>query len=125
LANLLSLLLLIGLVVLFGWLTYRAIRARKLWIKIPGTILAGLLTLVFAAVSVLGIVGLAKMNATTSLPVPNIKVEGTPEQIARGKYITSLGCVGCHGVKEQFPLTGGTDMAGEIRIRSGRSLPPT
>ena len=32
--NLLVLLLVIGLAVLFGWLCYRAIRARKLWVKI-------------------------------------------------------------------------------------------
>ena len=41
-ANLLVFLLIIGLIVLFGWLTYRAFRAKKLWIKIVGGIGAGL-----------------------------------------------------------------------------------
>lgn len=34
--NTLLLLVVMGLVVLFGWLTYRAIRAKKLWVKIVG-----------------------------------------------------------------------------------------
>lgn len=118
-ANLIVLLLIIGLAVLFGWLTYRAIRARKLAIKIPGIILAGLLTLVFAAISAVGAVGLVKMNATTAISVPNLKVEGTPAQVARGKYIASVGCVGCHGVNGEFPLSGGLDFAGEIPFPIG------
>ncbi len=117
--NLLVLLLVVSLAVLFGWLCYRAIRARKLWVKIAGGLAAGLLTLVFGAITVISVIGLAKMNAATSIPVPNIKIEGTPAQIARGQYIASLGCVGCHGVKEQFPLAGGTDMAGEIPMPIG------
>lgn len=118
-ANIIILLLVIGAAVLFGWLTYRAVRARRLWVKIAGGIAAGLFTLVFAAVAVLGVVGLGKMNAATALPVPGLKVAGTPEQVARGKYIAGLGCVGCHGVNEQFPLAGGTDMAGEIPMPIG------
>lgn len=47
--NVLVLLLIIGLAVLFGWLCYRAIRARKLWVKIVGGSGAGLLTLFFVA----------------------------------------------------------------------------
>ena len=81
--------------------------------------MGGLLTLVFGAIAVVSSIGLAKMNAATSIPVPNITVAGTPEQIAHGQYIASLGCVGCHGVKEQFPLAGGTDMAGEIPMPIG------
>ena len=50
-ANLLVLLLVIGLAVLFGWLCYRAIRARRLWVKIVGGIGAGLLTLVCSSPS--------------------------------------------------------------------------
>jgi cytochrome c553 len=123
LANILVLLLFVGLAVLFGWLTYRAVRARKLWIKIPGAILAGLFALLFAVVAVLGTVGLAKMNTATAIPVPDIKVAGTPEQIARGKYIAGLGCVGCHGQQWQLPLAGGTDMAGEIPMPIGAMVP--
>ena len=58
-ANLLVFLLIIGLVVLFGWLTYRAIRAKKLWVKIVGGIGAGLLTLLFVVVAFMGAKGMA------------------------------------------------------------------
>jgi mono/diheme cytochrome c family protein len=118
-ANILVLLLIAGLAIVFGWLTYRALWARRVWVKIAGGIGAGLLTLLFAAVALLGAVGLGKMNAATALPVPDLKVESTPQQIARGKYIAGLGCVGCHGVNGQFPLAGGTDMAGEIPMPIG------
>ena len=43
--NILILIVLIALVVLFAWLTVRAVRAKRLWIKIAGGIGAGLLTL--------------------------------------------------------------------------------
>ena len=43
---------------------------------------------------------------------------GTPDQIARGEYLVSLSCVGCHGSvgadgnpTEQPPLTGGWNIA--------------
>ena len=51
--------MILGLAVLFGWLTYRAIRARELWIKIVGGIGAGLLTLMFIAVAFMGAKGIA------------------------------------------------------------------
>jgi cytochrome c553 len=118
-ANTLVLLLILGFAILFGWLTVRAIRSKRFWVKIVGGIGAGLLTLFFGAITIVAGIGLLKMNTTTSIPVPNIKVEGTPEQIARGHYIASLGCVGCHGLQGQFPLAGGMDMSGEIPMPVG------
>ncbi len=44
-ANLLVFLLVIGLAVLFGWLCYKSIRAKKLWVKIVGGIGFAVLTL--------------------------------------------------------------------------------
>lgn len=117
-ANLLVLVLIVGLAVLFGWLCYRAIRARKLWVKIAGSIAAGLLTLVFAAVAFMGAKGSAATYAPGAAAAPNLKVTGTPEQIARGGYLVSLSCVGCHGAvgsdgnpTEKPPLTGGWNIA--------------
>jgi hypothetical protein len=39
--NIIIFLIVIGLTVLFGWLTYRAVRAKKLWVKILGGLGAG------------------------------------------------------------------------------------
>ncbi len=126
--NILILLVLIALVVLFGWLTLRAWKAKRWFIKWPGLVLSGLLTLVFALVVFVAGSGLAKMYVPTSEPAPNLKVEGTPEQVARGKYLAYIGCAGCHGTDEEFPLTGGFDFAKEIPMPIGsivsRNLTP-
>ena len=117
-ANLLVFLLIFGLVVLFGWLTYRAIRAKKIWVKIVGGIGAGLLTLLFVGVAFMGAKGLATTYFPGANPAPDLKVAGTPEQIARGDYLVNLSCVGCHGAvdangtpTEAHPLSGGFNIA--------------
>lgn len=117
--NLIVWLVLVALVVLFGWLTVRAARAKRWLVKIPGVLVAGLLTLVLVLVVGIAGKGLATLYVPTSEPVSNLKVEGTPEQIARGKYIAYVGCAGCHGTKGDFPLTGGLDMAQEIPMPIG------
>ena len=117
--NILILLVLIAITVGAGWLTFRAWKAKRWFVKWPGVIVSGLLTLVFALVVFVSGSGLAKMYVPTSEPAPNLKVEGTPEQIARGKYLAYIGCAGCHGTNEEFPLTGGTDFAQEIPMPIG------
>lgn len=116
--NLFILLLVIGLVVLFGWLTYRALRAKKLWVKIVGGLAAGLMTLFFLAIVITGGSGFATLYFPGADPAPNLTVAGTPEQIARGEYLVNLSCIGCHGAvdsdgnpSEQHPLTGGWNIA--------------
>jgi hypothetical protein len=48
LVNLIILVILMALVVLFGWLTYRAVHSKKRWVKITGGILGGLGTSCFS-----------------------------------------------------------------------------
>lgn len=69
--NLFILLLVIGLVVLFGWLTYRALRAKKLWVKIVGGLSAGLMTLFFLAIVITGGSGFATLYFPGADPAPN------------------------------------------------------
>jgi mono/diheme cytochrome c family protein len=118
--NLLSFLVMILLVILFGWLTWRAIRAKHLWVKIVGGLFAGLLTLVFAAVTFMAGKGMVTAYRAP-VPAPDLTVVGTPEQIARGKYLASIACVGCHGADGQgeFPLSGGLDLSGEFPVPGG------
>lgn len=117
-ANLLVLLLVIGLAVLFAWLCYRAIRAKKLWVKITGGISAGLLTLAFVAVAFLGAKGIATVYFPGAEPAPDLKVAAMPAQTARGEYLVNLSCVGCHGATGadgnptgEQPLSGGWNIA--------------
>lgn len=116
--NLLVLLLVIGLAVLFGWLCVRAIRARKLWVKIAGGLGAGLLTLLFVAVAFFGGKGIAAAYFPGAPAPPNLTVARTPEQIARGEYLVNLSCIGCHSAagpdgrpSMQHPLSGGWNIA--------------
>ncbi len=113
--NLLVLIIVITITVFSIKLTVRAFKAQRLWVKILSGLGAGLLTLVFAAISFLGTKSFFGVYFAGGGDAPNLTVEGTPEQIARGEYIVSLGCVGCHGANgsEVLPLTGGVDMAEE------------
>ncbi len=112
--NILFLLVFLVLTLLAGWLTLKAIRAPKLWVKILGGLLAGLLTLILAAVTWFGGKGIAAIYFPGADPAPDLTVAGTPEQIARGQYLADIGCIGCHGsypngmeADPEFPLAGG------------------
>lgn len=110
--NLLILLVVIALACYFGWLTFRILRSNRGRVKkILGGLGAGLLTFILAAVSLAGIKGMSIVYFPSAEPAPDIKVAGTPEQIARGKYVVDLGCMGCHGVDRSYPLTGGYNVS--------------
>ena len=117
-SNVLFLTLFIVLAVLCGWLTWRSIRARRLWVKIVGGIGAGLLTLLFTAVAFMGGRGIAATYFPGAPAAPNLTVTTTPEEIARGEYLVNLSCVGCHSAvgpdgnpTGQQPLAGGWNIA--------------
>lgn len=91
--------------VIFALLAYRAIRARRLWVKLAGGIPAGLLALVCGAATVLAFVGYNKLNATHSNPVPRLSAPITTETITRGEIFART-CAGCHSPNGQLPLAG-------------------
>jgi cytochrome c553 len=104
-------LLVILLAALFIWLAIRAFRARSIIVRILGTFFAGLLGLVFTAVSVLAIVGAVKLNTTPyqyTSQTAAIPVTGSPAQIARGQQLAQ-GCAGCHSTSGSLPLDGSKD----------------
>lgn len=116
--NSVVLLIMIGLVGLFGWLTVRALRASKVWVKIVGGVLAGVMTLLLTAVAFFGAKGIATVYFADAPPVRDINVAGTPEQIARGEYLVNLSCIGCHSAvdaegnpSDEQPFSGGWNIA--------------
>jgi mono/diheme cytochrome c family protein len=111
--NLLVLIIVIAVTVFFGRLTYRAVKAQRMWVKILGGLGAGLLTLGFAALSFWGIKGMMTVYFSKVEAASNLKVAGTPEQVARGEYIANIGCIGCHGTDNALPLKGGWNMAAD------------
>ncbi len=110
--NLLTLTVVLALMIFFGWLTFRVLRSdRGRFKKILGGLGAGLLTFILTAVSLAGIKGMSIVYFPSAEPAPDLKVEGTPEQTARGKYVVDLGCMGCHGVDRSYPLAGGYNVS--------------
>jgi len=112
--NLLVLLLVIGLVVLFGWLAVRAVRANRTWVKIVGGLAAGLMTVLLIVMAFSGAKGMMDTYSPGVPPAPELTVAGAPEQVARGEYLVNLSCVGCHGAvgadqipTGEHPLSGG------------------
>lgn len=107
LLNIVTVVVLVGLAALFGWLSARAWRAKKAWIKWPGGLLSGLLGLVFLAVTVVVLLGFYKMNtAPAAYSVSPVKVAMTQDQIARGERLAHI-CLDCHTSTGQYPLDGG------------------
>jgi cytochrome c553 len=102
LAGIAILVILIGV---FGFLTLRAWKAKNGWLKWTGSLLAGLLTLIPAALLVLALAGFSRLNRHYDNPAADIKIAGTPDQIARGEKLAHV-CVSCHTQDNQLPLSG-------------------
>ncbi|MGE5249455.1 MAG: c-type cytochrome [Bacteroidota bacterium] len=118
--NFLLLLLVLLIAVFFGWLTRRAFSARNPFVKWIGSILAGLLTLLVGLFAVVSGIGIFKYYTVPARPIPDIKVEGTPEQIARGEHLAGAFCAGCHSTTGDLPLTGGMDMGADLPMPLGK-----
>ncbi len=117
--NILYWLLMVAVTLFFGWLVVRAWRSRNAIVKWAGSGLGGLLALIITLLSVATLVGLVKIYAPRNVPVPEVKIANTPEQIARGKHLANAFCVGCHSSNNQMPMVGGVDFGREIPIPLG------
>jgi mono/diheme cytochrome c family protein len=100
-----GILILILIIAAFGFLTWRAWKIKKPFLKWAGSILTGLLTLIPALLLVLALIGFYKLNQPHANPVSNIQVARTPAQIARGKQLAAI-CISCHTNGNQLPLSG-------------------
>ncbi len=120
--NLVALAVLIALDVLLFWLVHRSARARHGYVKWPGIVLAGVLTLLFAFLSVTAAIGLYRMYGPAGSPVTALKVAGTPEQIARGQHLANSLCVSCHTPTGELPLSGGRDIAADLPLPFGKFI---
>ncbi len=119
LGNILIWLVIVAVAVFFGWLAVRAWRATNKIVKVGGGILSSLLTLVVSLVSILMLIGLVKFYSPRSAPVPDLKVAGTPEQIARGEHLANSFCASCHSTTNELPLTGGLDLGKDFPMPLG------
>lgn len=105
LANVLSLLLLLGLAVLCGWLLTRAWHVRRAVVRWPLSLLAGLLTVLLLLIAGVAALGMVKMYAPQPNKVASITVGADPQMISRGQRLAGM-CVECHSSTGQQPLDG-------------------
>jgi cytochrome c553 len=96
------------LAIVFAWLSVRAWRVRNIALRVVGGLLTALLTLVCAAVSVVGLVGAYRLYAPHGAPAASITVQANADQIAVAGRRAN-GCTGCHSSTGNLPLDGGTD----------------
>jgi mono/diheme cytochrome c family protein len=122
-ANISGWLLLVAVVVLLGWLTWRAWHLRRAILKWPAVVLAFLFTLVFALVA--GVIGrglLIMYSAPPHTPATDLKVAGTPEQLARGEHLALSLCAGCHSATGELPLGGGVNVGADSPVPIGELI---
>lgn len=98
-------LILLVVAVAFGFLVTRAWKLKNPILKWGGVVVGGLFTLIPTLLLVLALTGFAKLNQSYSNPVTDVKVAGTPEQIARGERLAYI-CASCHSENNTLPLSG-------------------
>lgn len=124
LGNVISLLVLVVLVLVCGWLTWRAWRAKRALIKWVGIVLGGLLTLLFALVTLVAAKGLWTFYAPYPVAASHVEIAGTPEQVARGEHIATVMCAACHSQNGELPLSGGNNLSADSGLPLGDIYPP-
>ena len=97
---------LLSLATLGTWLAMRARRAKNGVLKWVGLVLSSLLTLACSLVIGVALVGFYRINFPRHrLTVTDIKVAGTPDQVARGAKF-GVFCPLCHSPDGKAPLVG-------------------
>jgi mono/diheme cytochrome c family protein len=114
--NIIDLISLIAIAALPTWSRFRVWRVRSSFLKWGSVGLAAVLAIAVSSVSALLIPGMVKQHAR-STPIPDLKVEATPERIARGKALVDGFCSACHSTTGT--LTGGFEIGGKLRVAVG------
>jgi mono/diheme cytochrome c family protein len=114
--NIVILIVLIAIAALLIWSGVHACRIQNRFLKWGGVGFAAVLAVVVSSVNALTIAGMIKQHGRRA-PVPDLKVEATPERIARGKGLADGFCSGCHS--KTGTLTGGVDLGQDIPIHVG------
>jgi mono/diheme cytochrome c family protein len=122
--NLLVLLILVGIVVLFAWMMWRAWKSKRAFLKWGGAVLAGLLTVVIALVTLVIAKGFFDLYRPYPVAAVNVSIAGTPEQIARGEHLAGFLCASCHSQKGELPLSGGSNLSAETGMPLGDVYAP-
>lgn len=107
-SGIVELVVVLGLACAAGWACWRIWRVRTLGARLVGGIVTGLLTLLLAAIGVVGLVGVYRLDAPHGGPAPSVQAAATADQLALATRRLN-GCAGCHSSTGGLPLDGGTD----------------
>ncbi len=108
-------------IVVFGGLLWWSLRLQNAALKWIGAISFGLLALLLALVTILALVGDARLSAKPGNPVSQLPVAGSPDQIARGQSLVHM-CARCHSSSNGVPLDGGAGSF--VAALFGNMVPP-
>lgn len=122
--NLAALAIFLALTVLFAWLTRRAWRLRHWFVKLPAVLLAGLLTLLLALVTIVDARGVFILYSTYPVAQSRVSIAGTAEQVARGEHLAVVMCATCHATNSQLPLSGGINLSDDAGLPLGDLVAP-
>ncbi|MCK1274102.1 c-type cytochrome [Bradyrhizobium sp. 61] len=118
--NIVALIAMVAFIAFLAWLGVRASRTKSALAKWSGMVLTAVLAVSVFGVAALTAVGIVRQHAR-SAPVPDVKIEATPDQIARGMAVADGFCAACHS--QTGTLTGGGDVAKDLPIPIGSFVP--
>lgn len=103
----------------FFTLFLKSVRSRSWPAKLLGGLVSGAVTLLFAGLFVVGLIGMWRLEAPHARAAADIKVAPTPELIARGQAVAQS-CIPCHSLDGGPILNGGgTNLAPVVYGLSG------
>jgi mono/diheme cytochrome c family protein len=115
----------LGLVlVLLVWLILRASRSQHRFVKWVMTPTITLVFLFLTALTGIVLAGVYQLYKPHPAMVSSSPTSSTPEQIARGQYLSKLLCAECHSSNNQLPLSGGQNLSREGLLALGVIYPP-
>jgi mono/diheme cytochrome c family protein len=101
---------------LFAWFSLRLGQAQSRSLRWLGTGVTGLIALTLFLICAAAGAGFCKQNSR-SAAVPELKVEGSAEDVQRGKAVAESFCGGCHS--RTLTLTGGFDVGKDLPLDLG------
>ncbi len=96
----------VALAILSAILAARVRGAKNPLARWLGIILASLLTVVFALIGVVDLIGVYRLEAPPGNPARDVKVAMTADRVVRGEHLAHL-CTSCHSTTGHLPLDGG------------------
>lgn len=102
----------------------KAVRSSRAPVRFGAGFFVGLFTVLFALITVLGLLGILTAYSPRGNPIVEVQVEGTTEQVERGRQLASWTCTGCHTVDKNLPLSGGEDLFTDIPMPIGNATAP-